>query len=289
MQRLIGLICLLVTLAGCGVQAPATTTTADGVRQTLRLATTTSTADTGLLAALLPRFEQRANARVEVIAVGTGQALELGANGDADVLLVHARAREDAFIASGDGINRRDVMYNDFVIVGPRSDPAQGTTAGTAREAFARIAATGSVFASRGDDSGTFSKEQAIWASAAFTPTAELGWYRSLGQGMGETLIAANEQRAYTLADRGTFLSMRERLPNLTIVLGGATIDQNTDPLLRNPYGVIQVNPKRHPGVKAELAAAFVAWMIEPETQQRIGAFGRDRFGQPLFYPAATP
>lgn len=288
MQHLIGLICMVALLVGCGAQAPAAIERS-ATRQTLRLATTTSTADSGLLEALLPDFEQRANARVEVIAVGTGQALQLGANGDADVVLVHARAREDAFVASGDGINRRDVMYNDFVIVGPPNDPAQIAAASTARDAFGRIAEQESAFVSRGDDSGTFAREQAIWASAAITPTAALGWYRSLGQGMGETLIIANEQRAYTLTDRGTFLSMRARLPDLTILLGGTTIEQNPDPLLRNRYGVIQVNPARHPGVKAELAAAFAEWLTTPETQQRISAFGRDRFGQALFYPEAAP
>lgn len=280
---------LALLLAACGGQpvAPAATgaTASAGVARTLRLATTTSTADTGLLDALLPDFEQRYNANVEVIAVGTGQALTLGENGDADVLLVHARAREDAFVAAGYGINRRDVMYNDFVVVGPASDPAQVGAAPDVRTAFQRIAATAATFASRGDDSGTFTKEQSLWASAAITPTAELDWYKSLGQGMGETLILSNEQRAYTLTDRGTFLSMRDRLPDLTILLGGATIQANSDPALRNPYGVIQVNPARHAGVNAELAAAFSDWLVTPEVQQRIGTFGQDRFGQPLFYP----
>lgn len=305
---LLGLLALL--LAGCGGQAgtPVTTTattttaatttptveiaaatlepaTSGGAQQVLRLATTTSTADSGLLDAILPDFEQRYNARVDVVAVGTGQALKLGSNGDADVVLVHARAREDAFVASGDGINRRDVMYNDFIIVGPAADPAQVGAASDASDAFKRIARAEATFASRGDDSGTFSKEQSIWASAAITPTAELSWYKSLGQGMGETLQFANEQRAYTLTDRGTYLAMRDKLPELTIVLGGATIRENSDTRLRNPYGVIPVNPARHAGVNAELAENFAAWITSAETQQRIGRFGQDRFGQPLFYP----
>jgi hypothetical protein len=179
-----------------------------------------------LLDALLPDFEQRYNADVEVVAVGTGQALKLGENGDADVVLVHARKREDEFVTQGFGINRRDVMYNDFVIVGPESDPAQIATAANAAEAFSSIAARSATFTSRGDDSGTYSKEQALWSMAAITPTAELSWYKSLGQGMGETLITANELGAYTLTDRGTYLSMRDKLPNLRIWFGGEPLQK---------------------------------------------------------------
>lgn len=306
MRHWIIFTCLLALLTACGAQdsprpaasQPQSSTaatpasaerTSSNAGRVLRLATTTSTADSGLLDALLPDFEQRYDAQVQVIAVGTGQALTLGANGDADVVLVHARAREDAFMAAGDGIDRRDVMYNDFVIVGPADDPAKVGAASDARDAFSRIAAVQASFASRGDDSGTFTKEQSIWSSAEITPTATLGWYKSLGQGMGETLIVANEQLSYTLADRGTFLSMRDRLPELRILLGGATITENTDPQLRNPYGLILVNPARHPGINAGLAEDFAAWITTPETQQQISLFGRDRFGQPLFYPQARP
>lgn len=289
-------VCALVLLAGCGLPGntsvvgettsePATT----GPPQVLRLATTTSTADTGLLEAILPTFEQRYNADVQVVAVGTGQALKLGENGDADVVLVHARAREDEFVAQGFGINRRDVMYNDFVVVGPPTDPAKIGQASSAVDAFARIAAAEAPFASRGDDSGTYTKEQAIWASAGISVTSDLAWYRSLGQGMGETLVAANEQRAYTLTDRSTFLAMRERLSELGIRFGGDTVGDNPDPSLLNPYGVIQVNPERHAGINAALAQQFVEWLISPETQEEIDAFGVERFGQPLFFPEAEP
>lgn len=260
---------------------------ASGEPSVLRLATTTSTADSGLLDAILPDFEQQYNARVDVVAVGTGQALKLGENGDADVVLVHARAREDAFVEQDFGVNRRDVMYNDFVVVGPQDDPAGIKGMEQASVAFKAIADAGATFASRGDDSGTFTKEQSIWASAGVTPTAELGWYKSLGQGMGETLITANELQAYSLADRGTFLSMRDRLPNLTILVGGDTIDANKDKSLLNPYGVIPVNPELHTGINAELAEQFAEWLTSPATQARIGEFGKDTFGQPLFYPSA--
>jgi tungstate transport system substrate-binding protein len=238
-----------------------------------------------LLDAILPDFEQRYNADVDVIAVGTGQALKLGQNGDADVVLVHARKREDEFVAQGYGVNRRDVMYNDFIVVGPAGDPARVTEATSAADAFAKIAAATATFASRGDDSGTFSKEQAIWTTVGITPTAELGWYKLLGQGMGETLTTANELGAYTLTDRGTYLSLRDNLPNLHILFGGETIKENADPALRNPYGVIAVNPARHAGIQTELADRFIQWLLSPPTQTRIGEFAVDRFGQPLFYP----
>lgn len=293
----------LMMLAACG-STPATTSESSTTKPAatadisstgqagggrLRLATTTSTADSGLLDAILPDFEQRYGAQVDVVAVGTGQALKLGENGDTDVVLVHARSREDAFVSAGFGLPRHDVMYNDFVIVGPSGDPAKIGGVQTAKEAFAKIAAAGAIFASRGDDSGTFTKEQTIWSSANISPTAELSWYKSLGQGMGETLIAADELGAYTLADRGTYLSMRDKLPNLTLLVGGATIAENSDRTLRNPYGVIPVNPARHSNINDQLAASFVEWITSPEIQTRIGDFGRDRFGQPLFYPEALP
>lgn len=255
----------------------------------LRLATTTSTEDSGLLDAILPDFERRTGATVEVIAVGTGQALKLGENGDADVVLVHAREQEEQFVADGFGLYRRDVMQNDFIIVGPPHDPAGVRGAADAAEAFARIAAAQAPFASRGDESGTHTRERAIWKQAGIVPDPASGWYRALGQGMGETLTTANEQRAYTLADRGTYLAMRDRLTDLTIVFGGETVADNPDPALLNPYGVIPVNPARHQGIQAELAEEFVAWITSPEVQAMIAEFGKDRYGQPLFYPRATP
>ncbi len=274
------LLGLLLALVACGAQEPAEP-------QVLRLATTTSTADSGLLDAILPAFEEEHNARVDVVAVGTGQAIELGQAGDADVILVHARAREDAFVAEGHGTARSDVMYNDFVIVGPTADPAGVAGMPTAAEALAAIAAAGAPFASRGDDSATHTKEMSLWDAAGVAPDPAGGWYNSLGQGMGETLIFANEAGAYTLADRGTFLSMRDNLPNLTVVVGGDSIDGNADPALLNPYGVIPVNPDKSDAINAELAQHFVEWITSAEVQERIGQFGTDTFGQPLFYPDA--
>lgn len=279
------LLALLVTqlLTACTpIMRPAADAT-----QVLRLATTTSTADSGLLDAILPVFEQAYNARVDVVAVGTGQALEIGSKGDADVVLVHARAREDKFVADGDGINRLDVMYNDFVVVGPSDDPAAAKSSALAKEAFAKISAAGANFASRGDDSGTYTKEKSIWAASGITPTTDSGWYFSVGQGMGETLTFANEKLAYTLTDRGTWLSMQDKLPNLVVILGGETIDQNKDKALLNPYGVIPVNPDKHSGVNFDLATKFAEWLTSPETQTLIGAYGKDKFGQSLFYPSA--
>ncbi len=282
------LAALLLALAACAAPPAAQTPTEPPAPQVLRLATTTSTADSGLLDAILPAFEAAHGARVEVIAVGTGQALELGERGDVDVVLVHSRSREDAFVEAGYGVGRRDVMYNDFVIVGPSDDPAGVAATGTARDAFSAIMAAEAPFASRGDDSGTHTKELSIWASAGVTPTPELGWYRSLGQGMGETLITAEELGAYTLADRATWLATSANLPRLRLLFGGERIDANPDPALYNPYGVIPVNPERHPTVNAALAEAFAAWLTSPETQAAIGAFGTDTHGQALFFPMAA-
>ena len=252
----------------------------------LRLATTTSTDDSGLLKAILPAFERTCACRVEVVAVGTGQALEIGRRGDADVVLVHARAAEDQFVADRHARERRDVMYNDFVVVGPKADPARIAGIARARDAFVAIAKTSASFVSRGDRSGTDSAEKAIWASARLSPAGGV-WYHSLGQGMGETLVTANEMAAYTLADRGTWLSMRGKLPALQLLVGGKTLAENQDPTLRNQYGVMAINPNVHPGVNFPLATRFVRWLVSPETQQAIGEFGRKEFGQPLFYPSA--
>ena len=253
----------------------------------LRLATTTSTADTGLLAAILPGFEKSCGCRVDVVAVGTGQALEIGRRGDADVLLVHAPDQEAVFMKEGHGARRDDVMYNDFVIVGLAADPAGVKGAATAKEAFRRIAAARASFASRGDKSGTHSKELALWKAAGQspTPTTALPWYLSLGQGMGETLGFAGERQAYTLSDRGTWLFMQRTLPNLRVLFGGASMRENPDRDLRNQYGVIVVSRQQHASVNATLATRFADWLLSKATQQRIGAFGRDTAGQSLFYP----
>lgn len=253
----------------------------------LRLATTTSTHDSGLLDAILPDFEESHSARVDVISVGTGQALALGEAGDVDVVLVHARSREDEFVAAGHGVQRFDVMVNDFVIVGPPNDPAGVKGLPEAAAALAQIAAAEASFASRGDDSGTHIKEMTLWEAAGF-PTRPAGdWYRSLGQGMGSTLIFANETGAYALTDRATFLAQSSSLNNLAILVGGERISENPDKMLTNPYGVIPVNPDKG-SIEQKLAADFVSWLTSPQTQAAIANFGRDRFGQPLFYPAAA-
>ena len=270
---------LAVLLSGCTQAEP----------RVLRLATTTSTQDSGLLEAILPDFEATHNARVDVVAVGSGQAIELGQNGDADVLLVHSRSKEDAFVADGYGLARYDVMYNDFVLVGPPDDPAGIAGSSTAAEALARIAQAQAPFASRGDESGTHTKEKALWQAAGIDPDLNAGWYSSLGQGMGETLQFANEQAAYTLSDRATYLAQRDNLPNLVILVGGNSIAENPDPALLNPYGVIPVNPERHEGIQADLAQEFVDWLTSVQTQETIAAFGVDRFGQSLFYPDSEP
>ncbi len=258
----------------------------------LVLATTTSTDNSGLLDAILPDFEARYGADVEVIAVGTGQAIELGENGDADIVLVHARNREDAFVEAGYGVNRQDVMYNDFVILGPASDPAGIKGMTDVAAALTQIAETGSPFISRGDDSGTHIKEQDLWKatslslieatslkSADKTATRPDGdWYQSIGQGMGATLTVANEQQAYTLSDRATYLARTLEGIDLEIMVEG-------DSRLFNPYGVIAVNPELHPDVNAAGAAAFIEWMTSVETQQLISEFGVAEFGMPLFVP----
>ena len=290
-KRLLLLSALLVSACGSATPASTVTTPPTTIPKpvVLRLATTTSTADWGLLDAILPVFEKHYNARVDVVAVGTGQAIQLGMDGNADVLLVHSRSREDTFVAAGYGVDRRDVMYNDYVVVGPKDDPAGVSGLKTAKEAFAQISAKAAAFASRGDDSGTHTKEKSIWTAAGMTPTTDSGWYFSLGQGMGETLNFSNEKGAYTLTDRGTWLAQQANLPNLVIVVGGLNITENGDNGLRNPYGVIPVNPQKYPSVNFDLATQFAAWITSAETQKLIGAYGKDKFGQALFYPSAMP
>ncbi len=300
MKRALPLICLisllLAVLTGCTAlpaPAPAATaapaaaaTPAPEVRQPgeLLLATTTSTQDSGLLDYILPVFEKANNVKVNVVAVGTGQAIEIGRRGDADVLLVHARAQEDKFVVDGEATQRFDVMYNDFIIVGPKDDPAKVAGAPDAASAFKAIAASQATFVSRGDKSGTNTKELAVWASAKITPSKEMKWYNAIGQGMGDTLLFTEEQQGYTLADRGTYLSMRDKLPELTIVFGGQNLAENKDKLLLNPYGVMAVNPAKHPAVNHDLAMKFVDWIVSVDTQKLIAGYGVDTYGQPLFY-----
>ncbi|MFQ6001466.1 MAG: substrate-binding domain-containing protein [Anaerolineae bacterium] len=244
--------------------------------QVLTLATTTSTENSGLLAYILPDFEKRYNAEVHVVAVGTGQALEIASRGDADVVLVHARSQEEAFMEAGHGLLRKDVMYNDFLIIGPADDPAGISGLTDAALAFTKIAEAESTFISRGDESGTHTKELEIWEKAGLEPAG--GWYISAGAGMGAVLTMAQEKGAYTLTDRGTYLARTLEGLDLPILVEG-------DPILFNPYGVIVVNPETHPGVNSELAKEFVEWLTSLETQKLIGQFGMEQFGQPLFIP----
>jgi len=277
-RRRFELVLLLLgslTLGACGsVVAPTPASHTPGP-QKLILATTTSTYDSGLLDFILPDFEQKYGSRVEVVAVGTGQAIRLGQDGNADVLLVHDPDKEEQFVADGYGVNRQDVMYNDFVIVGPKEDPAGIKGSGKATEAFARIATVRARFVSRGDNSGTHTKEKTIWKEAGIQPSGD--WYISTGQGMGEVLTIAEELKAYTLSDRGTYLARMMEGYNLSILLEG-------DPTLFNPYSVIAVNPAKHPEVHYDLAMKFIEWLTSPETQQRIAEF-KHPFGQPLFKP----
>ena len=244
----------------------------------LVLATTTSTYDSGLLDAILPDFEQKTGIKVDVVAVGTGQALKLGEAKDADVLLVHANSREEQFVADGYAPYRKDVMYNDFVILGPADDPAGIRGMTNAADAFKKIAESQSTFVSRGDNSGTHMKEMAIWEAAGIEPAGD--WYQSAGQGMGAVLTMANEQQAYTLSDRSTYLSRRDGL-DLDILVEG-------DPMLFNQYGVLPVAQDEAHQDKFAAATAFVDWITSPETQKLIAEFGQDQYGQQLFYPNAN-
>jgi tungstate transport system substrate-binding protein len=262
---------IVILLALCAVLAPLSAETGR-----LRLATTTSTQDSGLLPILNPPFEKLTGLAVDVIAVGSGKAIKLGENGDVDVVLVHDRKAEDQFVAQGFGINRRDVMHNDFVIVGPVEDPAKITGAKSAAESFARISAAGAVFVSRGDASGTNVKELDLWARVGGKPGGK--WYKEVGQGMGTVLTMSKDLRAYTLADRGTWISMESKLGGLAILSEG-------DPDLFNPYGVIAVNPAKHPEVNYMAAMQYIAWVTSVEGQRIIRDYKMG--GRALFTPDA--
>lgn len=276
-------LALIVLMAGCSKTSdsvprsnPAKET---GDVQTLTLATTTSTRDSGLLDVLVPLFHEQTGIDMKVIAVGSGQALELGRRGDADVLLTHAPAAEEQFMAQGHGETRRNVMHNDFVLVGPPDDPARIKGQTAISDAFHALAKRAAPFVSRGDESGTHMKEKAIWNRSKIATEGE--WYIQAGAGMAEVLRMASEKQAYTLTDRSTFLAQRERL-DLVIVSEG-------DDLLRNDYAVIVVSPQQHPGVNHAAAQRFAEFLLSPQGQQAIGNFGIDKFGQPLFFPDALP
>jgi ABC-type tungstate transport system, permease component len=244
----------------------------------ITVASTTSTEQSGLFKHLLPQFTEKTGIEVRVVAVGTGQALKIGERGDADVVFVHAKSAEEDFVAKGFGVDRSDVMYNDFVLVGPKGDPAGITGSGDAVKALQAIAEKKAPFVSRGDDSGTHKAELDLWKLAALDPKAEGNWYRETGSGMGPALNTAAGMDAYILADRGTWLSFKNR-GDLAILVEG-------DDRLFNQYGIILVNPTRHAHVKEKEARAFIDWVVSPEGQAAIADYKIE--GEQLFFPNAS-
>jgi tungstate transport system substrate-binding protein len=242
------------------------------------LATTTSTQDSGLLDVLIPIFEKKTGYFVKTIAVGSGQAMAMGQKGEADVMLVHSPAAEKKFVAEGYGINRRIIMHNDFIIVGPPEDSAKIKGMKSASESFKKIAINNALFLSRGDNSGTHAKEKSIWKATGINPEGEK-WYQQTGLGMGQTLNVTSEKKGYTLADRGTYLALKKNL-GLDILVEG-------DAILLNVYHVIEVNPAKWPKVNAAGAKAFADFMVSKETQEIIKTFGVEKFGSALFFPDA--
>ena len=271
----------LLTLTGCGSTTPtAPTPTAQSPQPknpSLILATTTSTQDSGLLGILVPDFEKQTGYKVKTIAVGTGAALAMGEKGEADVLLVHAPTSEKKLVDNKIGINYNLVMHNDFIIVGPSADPAKIKGLKSPAQALKAIADSKSVFISRGDDSGTDKAEKTLWKNASITPSGS--WYQESGTGMGQTLTIASEKSGYIMTARATYLSTKKSLQLDILVEGDAS--------LLNIYHVMQVNPEKFPKVNNEGAKAFVDFMINPSTQQIIGNFGNDKFGQALFFSDA--
>ena len=277
-RTIAGLVLAAVLLVvGCSsTAAPASSAVGRSAERSLILATTTSTQDSGLLDELLPQFTRDSGWQVTTLAVGSGQALELGRRGEADVLLVHSPAAEEAFVAEGTAGQRRLVMHNDFVLVGPANDPAQ-VRGLDSTGAVTRIAAAQSPFVSRGDESGTHAREEDLWTKAGITPAGS--WYQATGQGMGATLRVASEKAGYTLSDRATYLAQRGTLA-LDVLSEG-------DPGLRNVYHVIEMTTRAGERVQPDGARAFADWIVSPAAQQQIGEFGRAQFGQPLFTPDA--
>ena len=269
--------CLRWGLALAAFLVPALLWAAPPSRPAVILATTTSTQDSGLLDELVPLFEKQTGYAVKTIAVGSGQAIAMGKRGEADVLLVHSPEAELALVADGAGINRRIVMHNDFVLVGPPADPA-GIAKHTTRESLQRIAGAKVLFMSRGDNSGTHAMELKLWKAAGVVFEGQ-AWYQQTGQGMGQTLAVAAEKKAYTLSDRGTYLALRKKL--------GLTLLHEGDSSLWNVYHVIEVNPARFPKANAAGGRAFADFMVSKAVQQRIKEFGIATYGSPLFFPDA--
>ena len=266
-------------LAGCSRSpAPAPQAQTPTPPQTITLATTTSTRDSGLLDALLPRFQEQTGIEVKVVAVGSGQSLALGRRGDADVLLTHAPDAEQQFMDEGYGELRLRVMYNDFVLVGPPADPAEVAAETAIVESLGKIANSESPFISRGDESGTHMKEKSIWQNAEIEPSGD--WYIEAGAGMAAALRMAGEKQAYTLSDRGTFLALKDSL-DLQILGEG-------DTLLFNPYTVMVVSSQKHPHVGQQAARQFADFLTSPDAQDAISRFGVDKYGQPLFFARST-
>ncbi len=277
------LILVLILLSGCagGQEAGnggSQEETGEVEKKEIILSTTTSTENSGLLDFILPDFKEKTGIEVKVVAVGTGNAIQMGEDGEADVLLVHAKASEEEFVKAGHGLERFDVMYNDFIIIGPEDDPAGiSEIPNDVEAALKKIMDSGSNFVSRGDDSGTHKKELQLWADAGLEPQGD--WYVEAGQGMGDTIQMAEEMLGYTLADRATYLSMSEDI-ELKILVEG-------DERLFNQYGVIAVNPEKNDMINAEGAQAFIEWLLSDETQDLIKEFGVEEFGQSLFIPNA--
>ena len=278
--RSLGLAVFAAAAALAAASAPQAIAGKRDATRTVILATTTSTQDSGLLDALLPAFENETGYFVKTISVGSGQALAMGRKGEADVLLVHSPADEKKLVEEGSGVNRRLVMHNDFVVVGPPGDPAKIQGVKSTQEAFRKIAEAKVLFLSRGDNSGTHSKEKGLWKAAGLNPDGQK-FYQQTGLGMGETLSVASEKGGYTLADRGTWLALhKNKRLELTVLVEG-------EPLLLNVYHVIEVNPARWPKVNAAGAKAFADFMVSKRAQDLVGKFGVDKFGAPLFVPDA--
>ncbi len=272
-RNIVSLFTALVALFCVAMAQPAA-----AAQKNLILATTTSTQDSGLLDVLIPLFEKESGYFVKTIAVGSGQAMTMGKKGEADVLLVHSPDAEKKFMAEAAGSSRRLVMHNDFIVVGPTSDPARIKGTKSSAEVFKKIAQAGTLFLSRGDNSGTHAKEKGLWKVAGIGPDGQK-WYQQTGLGMGQTLNVAAEKKGYTLTDRATYLALRKTL--------GLEILAEGDPQLLNIYHVIEVNPAKWPKVNTAGAKAFADFMVSKKTQEVIAKFGVDKYGSPLFFPDA--